>query len=136
MSKKYIGNGNSKYNISYHIVWIPKYRKHLLSGLVESKLKLLISEKLVSLGLPRPIIECMPDHVHLFIKSNTTYTISYIVKILKGYTSFKLRSEFVHLTKLKALWAPGFFCETIGNITEETVIRYIENQKIYKDNDI
>ena len=26
---KYTANSNAKFNISYHIVWIPKYRKHI-----------------------------------------------------------------------------------------------------------
>jgi len=126
---KYIGNGNCKYNISYHIVWIPKYRKRVITPKVEERFKILILEKIEFLGLPPPVIDCMPDHVHLFIKSDTNTTVSYIIKMLKGYTSFILRKEFSELNKYKALWAPGYFCESIGNITEETVVRYIKNQK-------
>ena len=127
--KKYKGNGNCKYNVSYHIVWIPKYRKKIIKDNIETRLKVILEEKIKNLGLPKGVIECMPDHVHLFVRSNTTYTISYIVKCLKGYSSFILRNEFPVLKRYKALWAPGYFCETIGNITQETVIKYINNQK-------
>ena len=127
---KYIGNGNCKFNVSYHIVWIPKYRKKVLVGNIELRFKQLLIEKIFALGLVVGAIECMPDHVHLFIKTNTNIKISFIVKMLKGYSSRILRLKFGNLRKFKNLWAPGYFCESIGNITEKTVIRYIKNQKI------
>ena len=74
----------------------------------------------------------MPDHIHLFIKANTNTKISFIVKMLKGYTSRKLRQEFLFLQKLKCLWSPGYFCESIGNANEKTIIKYIKNQKTKK----
>ncbi|MBS1736812.1 MAG: IS200/IS605 family transposase [Bacteroidetes bacterium] len=126
---KYNSNGNCKFNISFHIVWIPKYRKHILVNAIELRLKELLNEKILSLELNLVAIECMPDHVHLFIKSKPTVNISFVIKMLKGYTSRVLRCEFYCLRKLKSLWAPGYFCESIGNITEKTVIKYISNQK-------
>lgn len=128
-SNKYISNDNCKFNISHHIVWIPKYRKHILTDSIETRFKQLINEKIISLNLQLVALECMPDHVHLFIRSNPNITVAYIVKMLKGYTSYILRKEFDKLNKSKSLWAPGYFCESIGNITEKTVIRYINNQK-------
>jgi putative transposase len=127
--QKYSSNGNSKFNISYHIVWIPKYRKRILTDDIEKKLKQLLNDKLISLDLHNSVIECMPDHIHLFIRSNPNYSVSFIVKMLKGYTSYILRQHFSQLRKYRSLWAPGYFCETIGNITEKTVIKYIKNQK-------
>lgn len=57
-------------------------------------------------------------------------SISNIVQLLKGYSSRILRQEFQHLTEyVKHLWASGYFCETIGTINQETIIKYIENQK-------
>ena len=63
----------------------------------------------------------MNDHIHLFIKSNPTLSISFIINQLKGYSSFKLRSEFSFLKKYKSLWTNSYFCETIGYISEETI---------------
>jgi len=53
------------------------------------------------LGIYIHTIECMPNHVHLFIKANPSITISYIVKNLKRYSSYKLRSIFPILQKYK-----------------------------------
>lgn len=128
---KYNSNGNAKFNISYHIIWIPKYRKHILCGIIEDRLKAILAEKLNSMNIHLFVIECIPDHVHLFIKAEPSLSISYIVKILKGYTSRIIRKEFNDISSNKKhLWAAGYFCETVGNITQETIIKYINNQKI------
>jgi putative transposase len=126
---KYKSSSHSKFNISYHIVWVPKYRRHIIFDEVEERLKEILKLKIVEIGLELGALECMTDHVHLFIKSDTKTSVSSIVKQLKGYTSRVLRTEFEHLNKYSHLWAAGYFCESIGNITESTVIKYIQNQK-------
>ena len=70
----------------------------------------------------------MIDHIHLFIKGNLKTSVSEIVKILKGYSSYVLRKEFMCLKKYKSLWTHSYYCETIGHISENTVKRYIETQ--------
>lgn len=75
-------------------------------------------------------MEVMPDHIHLFVKGNPTIPIHLIVKNLKGKSSRMLRQEFPSLnTKLPCLWTRSYYCETIGCINEETIKKYIENQK-------
>ena len=75
-------------------------------------------------------IEIMPDHVHLFIQAPPLLSVSVIVKNLKGFSSYKLRRSFIELTKYKHLWTPSYYCETIGHITHDTIIKYINNQKL------
>jgi len=84
------------FNVSYHIIWIPKYRKHILKGEIREQLMLLLKEKSIQLNISIEASEIMPDHVHLFIKANPTIIISTIVKHLKSYTSFKLRKMFLY----------------------------------------
>ncbi len=116
------------YNISYHIVWIPKYRKKILIGDVRKRLIFYLFDKAISLNISIEEYEVMNDHIHLFIKSNPNISISFIISQLKGYSSFKLRNEFPYLKKYKALWTNSYFCETIGFISEETVRKYIRMQ--------
>ena len=70
----------SKNKIRFHIVWIPKYRRKIIKSQVEIRLKEILNEKITSLGLQLIALECMPDHIHLFIKANTNTKISFIVK--------------------------------------------------------
>ncbi len=126
---KYNSTGNCVFNISYHIVWIPKHRKHIINSTIEIRLKEIILKKATQIGIIIAAIECMPDHIHIFVKSRPSIDVSYIVKMLKGYSSYILRKEFIHLKKYKALWTPSYFCESIGYISENTIIQYINNQK-------
>ncbi|MGG4345347.1 transposase, partial [Paenibacillus lautus] len=40
-----------------------------------------------------------------------------------------LRQEFGHLAHLPSLWTRSFFVSTAGNVSSETVKRYVEEQK-------
>jgi len=127
--KNYKSGNHCKYNVSYHIIWIPKYRRSVLVGDIETRLKEILIEKAAQLEIEIGAMECMPDHIHIFIKATPQMMISTIVKHLKGYSSYVLRKEFVELKQCKVLWAPSYFVETIGHISEKTVRKYIEDQK-------
>ncbi len=72
----------------------------------------------------------MPEHVHLFIKVTPSDSPVFVVSQLKGYTSFMLRKEFEWLkSRLPTLWTRSFYVETVGHISEDTIRKYIEDQK-------
>jgi putative transposase len=118
------------FNIGYHIIWCPKYRRKVLVGDVATRLDVLLRAKAIELGCTVETLEIMPDHVHLFLKSSPIHAPHYLVQQLKGATSHTLREEFPALkTRLPTLWTRSYYCESIGHISEETVRRYIEEQK-------
>ena len=123
-------NRNIVYNIRYHIIFCPKYRRKVLTDGVGVALKKMIIEKAKQVGFAVEKIEVMPDHVHIFVKSIPKLSVHSLVAKLKGYSSFMLRKKFPHLTtRLPCMWTRSYYCETIGHISEETVKKYIENQK-------
>lgn len=72
----------------------------------------------------------MPDHVHMLIKAKPTASPHWIVQQLKGYTSRILRKEFCTLrSRIPSLWTRSYYIETIGHISEDTIRKYIEDQK-------
>jgi putative transposase len=71
----------------------------------------------------------MPDHVHLFLNTDPTYAPSAVVKKIKGRASHYLRKEFPDLKKLPTLWSPSYFVSTAGNVSSDTIKKYIENQR-------
>ena len=109
------------HNVSYHIIWIPKYRKHILKNSIEELLKICLFEKASQLNIKIEAYEIMTDHIHLFIKANPNIKISYIIQQLKGYSSYKIRKQFPFLKKYKALWTHSYYAETIGFISEKSV---------------
>lgn len=123
-------NVTSVVNINYHIIWCPKYRRKILVDGVDARLKTILKDIAKEYGCQIDTIEIMPDHIHMFLKGNPTIPVHLIVRNLKGKSSRILRQEFPHLKKrLPCLWTRSYYCETIGCINEETIKKYIENQK-------
>ena len=130
MSNKYKHNSGSVYNVKYHLVWCPKYRRKVLIGQIETRLKELLYEKASKLSIEIETIEIMPDHVHVFITGTPMIAIQHIMNQLKGYSSRILRNEFKELrSRLPTLWSRSYYVGTVGHVNEETVKKYIEEQK-------
>jgi putative transposase len=117
-----------QYLTNFHIVFCPKYRRQILLGPVRdalnTELHLIAEEK----GWQILGLEIMPDHVHIFISTDTGIAPQSIVKVLKGRTSKRLRERFWALRRTRVLWAPSYFLSTAGNVSSETIMKYIREQ--------
>ena len=101
------------YDLKYHIVWITKYRKPVLSGVIADRCRELIRQ--VSKASEVEIIKghISKDHVHLFVSVPPRISVSKLVQLLKGVSSRKLLMEDKNLQKQywgQHLWARGYFC--------------------------
>ena len=129
-SQRYRKHAGSVFNLNLHFVWCPKYRKKVLTGEVESRLKDLLHEKAVALDVAIKDLEVMPDHVHLFVAGDPTHAPQFLANQFKRYTSRILRHEFPHLrSQLPTLWSRSYYVGTAGALTAATIRRYIEQQK-------
>jgi putative transposase len=120
------------YNVNYHIVWSIKYRREVLIGKVEAKLKQILQDIAKEKGFLIKSMEIMPDHMHVFVSAHPKHSPSYIYKMLKGISGRRLFMFFPGLKKSLwkgHLWNSSTYIETIGHISEETIKRYIEEQK-------
>lgn len=97
MKERWTTSRTAVYNIAYHLIWCPKYRRRVLTGEVERRLADLLHRKAEELEITIETMEIMPDHVHLFVKSSPVNSPHYIVQQLKGSTSRILRQEFPSL---------------------------------------
>jgi putative transposase len=70
----------------------------------------------------------MPDHLHLFVSTYPQLEIHKLVKLFKGRSSNLLRKESPELLKLPCLWTRSYFVSTAGNVSSETIRKYIEAQ--------
>jgi putative transposase len=123
-------SNKSVYNVGYHLIWCPKYRRQVLVGEIEMRLKELLNIKAGEIGVNIEKMEVMPDHVHLFVKTDPTMSPHFVIQQFKGYTSRMLRQEFPHLkSKLPTLWTRSYYAESVGHISEAVVKKYIEEQK-------
>jgi putative transposase len=127
---RYVKNAGAVFNLSYHIVFCPKYRHKVLVGEVEQRLKHILYATAQQYGVLIETMEIMPDHVHLFVTSDPTRCVAEIVNRLKGASSRILRQEFPHLvSRMPTLWSRSYYAGTVGHVSESTVKKYIENQK-------
>jgi putative transposase len=115
--------------INYHFVFCPRYRRKVLVNQVEERFKQLVTEICQSHDWIVVAMEVMPDHCHLFLNSLPSYSPSDIMAKVKGVTSRRLRQEFPLLSHLPSLWTRSFFVSTAGNVSSETIKRYVEAQK-------
>ena len=89
----------------------------------------LIREKAAEHGWRIIALEIMPDHIHLFVKTRTKDSPSFVANQFKGFTSRTLRSEFPSLTsRLPTLWSRSYFVASVGAVSADTVERYIDTQ--------
>jgi len=122
---------HTTYDCKYHIVWITKYRKKVLSGLVGIRVRELIREICKNNDVEILKGHVSEDHVHLFVSVPPHLSISKLVQYFKGKSSYKLMQENKQLSKQfwgRHLWARGYFVATSGNITDEVILEYIKNQ--------
>ena len=127
---KYKSNNNIVYSCKYHVVFCPKYRRKVLVGDVETRLKELIQEICNEFNIDLLEMEIMPDHVHLLLEVDPQFGIHKAVKTIKGRTSHVLRSEFKSLTtKIPSLWTNSYFVSTVGVAPLSVIKQYIESQK-------
>jgi putative transposase len=123
-------NGNVIYQCTFRVVWCPKYRRPVITGDVDTRLKQIIRDVCAERDAPIAELETMPDHVHLLVTVGPQYGIHRLVKQIKGRSSRLLRQEFPHLRRrLPTLWTNSYFVATVGDTSLEVAKQYVENQR-------
>jgi putative transposase len=128
----YYKSSSAVFNINYHIVWCPKYRSKVLVGNTAKQLKLLLETICKAKGWTLEALEIQPDHVHVFISCMPYENPTAIVKVLKGVSAIQLFKAVPELSqKLRKghLWSPSYYVGTAGNVSADTIQKYIQNQK-------
>lgn len=112
-------SGHTYRNIVYHIVFSTKYREHVISPLMMKRIRDVLKEKAETLGLVVHIANGRGDHVHLLISAPPKWSLSEIVKNLKGYSSYKIPDLY---------WQRGYGVFTVDRSSFDRVFKYIKNQ--------
>lgn len=129
MSQVYRRSNTVVFLINYHFVFCPARRRKVLSGAIERDAKKLMNEKATELGCEMLALEIMPDHVHLFLSCPPTLSPSDAMFWIKGYSSRILREKYPILRRMPSMWTRSFFVSTAGNVSSDTIQRYIDEQK-------
>ncbi len=129
---EYRKGAHTVYDIQYHLVWVTKYRYHVLQGEVAERARDLIRQTCESRGIKILRGHISKDHIHVLVSCPPTLSPAKVVQYLKGRSSRLLQDEFAQLKKRywgQHLWARGYFCATVGAVTEEQIRAYIEQHE-------
>lgn len=129
--ERYRKSAHSVYEIKYHIVWITKYRKPIITGKIAER-----TRELIRIICAQNDVEILAghvgkDHIHMLVSVPPYLSASKLVQYLKGNTSRKLQMEFKEINKQywgQHVWARGYFIASSGNVTDEVIAAYIANQ--------
>ena len=130
MNKDYRRKSTSVSMVNYHLVFCPRYRRKifLIEG-VEARFKELVRQICERNDFDILALECQIDHIHLFVNVPPTYSPADVVKVIKANTARPLMDEFAALSQMPHLWTRSYFASTAGDVSSETIKRYIEAQK-------
>ena len=123
---------HTKSDLKIHVVWIPKYRKAILTGDVALRVRDLIRQIAAEHELEIISGKVARDHVHVFLSYRPTQKVSQIMQWLKGTSSRVLLQEFPRLRRQfwgRHFWARGYLAVSSGNLTDEMIQEYIDEQE-------
>ena len=124
----------SKYLLQYHIIFVCKYRKKLLvSRQISDDIKQFSYEICQRHSVIIRYMETDKDHIHYMIETEPTMSISKIVNLMKSYTTYHIWKRYPQYLRKQfwkehTFWTDGYFACSVGNVSEEMLKRYIENQ--------
>ena len=122
---------HTKYNCTYHIVFIPKYRRKVMYGKIEKEVGEILSTvcKITGVKLIKGGV-CL-NHVHLYVSILPKMSISEVMSKLKGKSALMIFDRHPEYRDKygRHFWARGYYAETIGQVNEETIKKYIEEQE-------
>ena len=122
----------SVYALEYHIVFVTKYRRKVITDAVKQDLyKALADVCKKNKTYQLQAINGEEDHVHLLITTTPRQDIPVMIKQLKGSSA---RTMFARHPKLKGqlwgghFWSPTYFIATVSDNTEKQIREYIASQ--------
>ena len=136
--KEYRKGSHTVYRLHYHFIFLPKYRKPVLRGDVGRRLRELVREICRSQDIEIVKGHIRLDHVHLLLSVPPTLSPSRVMQFIKGKSSHQLMRDYRSIRKEfwgQPLWARGYFAATSGNVTDEVIAKYIEEQDVEPQDD-
>lgn len=125
-----------KYLTQYHVIWCPKFRFNVLNEDIQEELKEILLRIADKYLYEIKEMEIMEDHIHIFVGTKPTVAPTDVVRTMKSISAIELFRSNEKLKKFYgrcgSLWSKGYFVSTIGSISEETVKKYIQEQKSKK----
>ena len=133
MNNNWKSKNRRKFLLQYHLIFVCKYRKKLLTKEISDDIKQFSYEICNKYNVTIHEMESDKDHIHYMIETDTTISISKLVTLMKSYTTYhiwRLHKKYLskHFWRENTFWTDGYFVCSIGNVSEKQLREYIENQ--------
>ena len=125
----YSTGSHTRFYHRYHVVWSTKYRYKVLQGAMRERIREIIRQACAEMGVHIVKGVLARDHVHMFISVPPHVALSRVMQRIKGRSSRRVQMEFPELRKRcrgRRFWARGYFSTTSGNVTDDTILQYLE----------
>ena len=131
---------HAAYDTAYHLVWSPKYRKHILDDELAARVEQMFREIADAYEITIDEMEVSPDHVHIFCSFPPRYSIARVVSMFKSLSARAVFREFPQVKRQLwggEFWEDGYFARTVGDkVTAELIRKYIQRHKEAQDTQI
>ena len=126
-------SAHARYDLKYHFVWSPKYRRVALSGNIGKYVARLIYEVAERYDFEIVELAVMPDHVHMFVSATPNDSPAKLIQKVKSITAREIFLKFPGIKRMLwggAFWERGYFVMSSGQgTTDEMIRRYIKEQR-------
>jgi putative transposase len=125
---EYRYGSHTVFRIEYHFVWVTKYRYKVLTGDVGQRDLIRQTCEAFEIRIVKGVVS--KDPVHILVSAPPELAPSEIMRRIKGRTTRKLFEEFPGLKRRywgRHFWARGYFCATVGEMTDEMIKGYLEH---------
>ena len=132
LNNNYKSKNHSKFILTYHIIFVCKYRKKLLINYGEDVKQIMYDiSKRYDFDIKE--MEVDKDHIHMMISSVPKISPLQIVRMLKQQSTIQMWRRYASELKKQywkenTFWTDGYFCSTIGEVSSKTLKHYIQNQ--------
>lgn len=132
MSNKLNSSAHSKHTLNYHLIFVTKYRRAVLTDQIGDRVKEIISQVAVEQKAEVVAVETEKDHVHVMLNLKPTHQIPKLVQLFKGRSARYVFQEFPEIKNRLwggHLWSPSYYIATAGGAPLETLKNYVECQR-------
>lgn len=125
---RYARGAHTVLELKYHLVWKTQYGYPVLRNEIGLRLRDLLKTICAENDIEVVRGNVRANHIHVLVSAPSHLSVAKIAQYLKGKSSYRLLREFPGSGIGSHLWSRGYFCCTIGAVTEEMIKRYIEDQ--------
>lgn len=121
---------HSRYNCTYHIVFIPKYRRKVMFGALRKEVGEILGKVCRMEEVTIIKAATLPDHVHMYVSIRPKVSVSKVIGRIKGKSALMIFDRHPEYREKynRHFWARGYYCETVGNVNNDQEERYIGEQ--------